>query len=290
MHTDGLEIRRLTGTLGAEIRGLDLRQPLSDAQLSVLLDALHAHRVVFLRKQPLDDDQHLAFARRLGSLSVYPVLELLGMDQPIEFIEDNEHSPPKADGWHTDITWVSNPPVYGILSARVIPEYGGDTIWADLRAAYEALSPTLQRLLEGLVVSHRVDETFFEKVGQALGEEKSRMVREKLEGGADHPLVIEHPVTGDKVLYAAGYWMKEIRGMTAEESEMLLGFLMDHVDSPRFQVRWNWDVDDLAIWDERCTVHRALADHYPQQRVMRRCTVDADTPPRAPSESRHSDV
>jgi taurine dioxygenase len=281
MGETALEIRRVSGALGAEIRGLDLREPLGDRQFAELHEALLAHKVVFLRDQAIADEQQLALARRLGVPTIYPALRALGVDRPLEFIEDHEKSPPKADGWHTDITWVANPPRYGILHARVIPEYGGDTIWVNLELAWRQLSPVMQRMLEGLVVHHDVDEIFHASVEQLLGPENAARVRAHVSGGADHPLVIRHPLTGEKLLYVAGYWMKHVRDMTEDESRTVLDFLMRHVTQPGFQVRWRWRPDDVAIWDERATLHRALGDHYPQRRLMRRCTVDDPAHPPA---------
>lgn len=281
MGETAIDIRRVSGALGAELLGLDLREPLGDRQFDELHAALLAHKVVFLRDQDIADEQQLALARRLGVPTIYPALRAIGVDRPLEFIEDTEQSPPKADGWHTDITWVANPPRYGILHARVIPEYGGDTLWVNLELAWRQLSPVMQRMLEGLVVHHDVDEIFHRSVEQILGSENAARVRTQVSGGADHPLVIRHPLTGEKLLYVAGYWMKHVRDMTEDESRTLLDFLMRHVTQPGFQVRWRWRANDVAIWDERATLHRALGDHYPQRRLMRRCTVDDPAHPPA---------
>jgi taurine dioxygenase len=281
MGANALEIRRVCGALGAEVRGLDLRRPLGEREFDELHAALLQHRVVFLRDQEIGDEQQLALARRFGSPTIYPALRALGVERPLEFIEDTEQSPPKADGWHTDITWVANPPRYGILHARVIPEYGGDTIWVNLELAWRQLSPRMQRMLEGLVVHHDVDENFHRNVAAILGPEKLERVRAHVAGGADHPLVIRHPLTGEKLLYVAGYWMKHVCELSEDESRTLLDFLMRHVTQPGLQVRWRWRRNDVAIWDERATLHRALGDHYPPHRLMRRCTVDDPAHPPA---------
>jgi taurine dioxygenase len=282
MGDPAIEVRRLSGALGAEIRGIDLREPLSGTQFGELRAALRAHKVVFLRDQRIGDDQQLALARRFGIPTIYPALKVLGMGEPLEFIEDTEQNPPKADGWHTDITWVPNPPRFGILHARVIPEFGGDTLWVNLELAWQKLSPGMRRALDGLVVHHGVDEIFHATIERMFGPDKGLRVRRALEGGADHPLVIRHPESGEKTLYSGGYWGKFIRDFNEDESRTLLDFAMRHVTQPGLQVRWRWRPDDVAIWDERATLHRALADHYPQHRLMRRCTIDdPDHPPAA---------
>ena len=258
---------------------VDLSKPLDERQLAALNDALLQHQVLFLREQhALDDSGHLAFAERFGDLSVYPIVKVLGGTQALEVIEDSEDNPPGADAWHTDVTWIECPPKMGILAALVIPEYGGDTLWANTYAAYEALSPVMQQLLTSLTVRHGLDDRFWSRVRPKLDEKLYVKVREQIEAEVLHPLVRTHPETGRRALFVAGEFMLGIQGMAREESDLLLGFLMQHATQERFQVRWRWQAGDVAIWDERCTLHYALSDHYPQHRKMRRCTVDGDRP------------
>jgi len=275
----GWTVKRLTGTLGAEVSGLELAKPLGAAQRAALNECLLAHRVLFLRgQQALGDDEHLAFASGFGELSVYPILKLLGIDRPLEVIEDAEDNPPSADEWHTDVTWIERPPKIAILAALVIPEYGGDTLWADTCAAYEALSPVMREMIDGLRVRHGLGEDFLERVAAKGGQALADRVRDELVHEVEHPLVRSHPETGRKALFVAGGFMQQIVGMEPAESDLMLDFLMRHATQPRFQCRWQWRVGDVAIWDERCTLHHALPDHYPQKRRMRRCTVDGDRP------------
>jgi taurine dioxygenase len=237
------------------------------------------HQVVFLRDQDLSDEQQLDVAARFGPVSVYPLTALRGASRRVSYIEDTEQSPPDADGWHTDVTWISDPPAAAFLSARVIPSTGGDTIWASLYRAYELLSPAMQRVCEGLAVRHWYGPAFEAAIGRTMGEETSAKLAAAFPPVV-HPLVRVHPVTGRKALFLAGSFMHEIVDMHPQESGLLLGYLKTLVDDPNVQCRWRWRPNDLAIWDERCTNHRALSDHYPRHRVMRRCTVDATrTPP-----------
>jgi taurine dioxygenase len=272
----------LNAAIGALIGEVDLRQPLDDDAFAVIDQALLDRQVLFFRDQDLDDDQHQAFARRFGDLSVFPVARVLGADTCLQYIEDTEDSPPDADGWHTDVTWLAEPPQVAVLSARVIPEVGGDTLWASLTAAHDALSPTMQALCAPLSVRHHRGPAFDLAVGRALGQE----IIDKLDAAhppVEHPLVRTHPRTGRPALFVAGAFMDQVVGMTRPESDALLGFLTRHVEDPNFQVRWRWRPNDLAVWDERCTNHRALSDHYPRHRVMRRVTVDGDRPFFAPT-------
>ena len=146
MKTDTLQVDRINAALGAVVSGVDLREPPDDEQFARIRDALVEHQVLFFRDQDLDDDQQRAFASRFGTLGVFPVAKLMGSDRDMSYIEDTPDSPPDADGWHTDISWVAEPPKIAVLNARVIPEYGGDTMWASLFGAYDALSPPMQAL------------------------------------------------------------------------------------------------------------------------------------------------
>jgi len=274
-----LTARRVAGSLGAEIEGVDLSRPLAEKQFAELNDVLLCQQVIFLRGQrAMDDAAHLAFAQRFGELSVYPIVKALGGDQALEVIEDSEESPPGADTWHTDVTWIERPPKVGILAALTIPEFGGDTLWASTPAAYEALSPTMQELLSGLTVRHGLKENFWRRVREKTGEELYERARAEIEPEVVHPLIRTHPETGRRSLFVAGHFMLGIQGMEPAESDLLLGFLMQHATQERFTMRWRWQEGDVAIWDERSTLHHALPDHYPQHRKMRRCTVDGDRP------------
>jgi taurine dioxygenase len=275
------EVERVSATLGGRVHGLDLRRRLPDEVFAELQQALLEHQVLFFHDQPLDEGQHIALARRFGELTVYPVIKVLGGDQVLETIEDNADSPPKAEFWHTDIPWLAVPPKIGILNARHMPPVGGDTMWASLTAAYQRLSDPMKTSVESLVGHHDVDAFFFSQVEKALGPELVAKVRGKIEGGADHPLVTRHPETGARILYFSGVFFQSIVGLSEKESRMWIDFLWDHVDHPDLAVRWRWQVNDLAIWDERCTIHRALTDHYPERRIVRRCTVDAEVRPSA---------
>ena len=278
MVSPTLRAEKIAGPLGAELRGLDLREALGESAFAALEQAILEHHVVVLRDQPLSDAQHLALAARFGKISLYPINAALGDEVALETIEDSQENRPKADHWHTDVTWIPEPPKLGILCAQEIPAYGGDTLWANLHAAYDALSPLMQKRIEGLSVFHDAGDRFWTGVAVALGAEKTREIRAQVSAGAEHPLVRTHPITGRKALFVAGYFMQHIVGMHEDESRMLLDFLMTHATQPRFQCRWRWKPNDLAIWDERCTLHLALPDHYPQLRRMRRCTVDGERP------------
>ena len=271
-----LEVRPLTATIGAEISGADLRAGLPDADRDVIREALLRHLVVFFRDQDLTEDEQLAVAAGLGepvSAGVDPTAT-----EPLLFVtlEDTAADPPKADRWHTDVPFVAEPPDIAILSMRAAPAVGGDTLWASLYAAYDLLSPPMQDLVGRLELDLDLG-TSRELVRQMYDEEHFVNVVEPA-AVARHPLVRVHPETGRRALYLCGEFMRGIAGMRPDESDALLGYLRSLLDDPNLQCRWRWQDNDVAIWDERCTNHRAVSDHYPQYRKVRRCLVGRGAP------------
>jgi len=221
------------------------------------------------------DEEHIESARRFGELGVYPLQAAAGQFKPLEFLEDG---PPKADGWHTDVTWIENPPVMAFLSMLDVPDKGGDTLWVDTAKAYETLSPVMQEIVLRLQIFHDIDEGNRQIFLRKWNQEIIDITKERYGMGTTHPLVRQHPVTGRRSLFLAGYFMRHIVGMSESESEAMMAFLMRHATLPERSVRWRWRPDDLAIWDERRTMHRALGDHFPRHRKVRRCTVLGEPP------------
>jgi taurine dioxygenase len=272
-----IDVTPTSAALGAVVTGVDLRAP-SDDDVATVHAALLEHGVLFFRDQQLTDDEHLALARRFGEPSQFPIAKLFGATTPsLSYITDSSDSPPDADGWHTDITWIAAPPKLAFLQAIDIPARGGDTMWADLYAAYDALSPPMQQVCRSLRVQHVVHDRILDAFRARAGDELAAQARDAFPPVV-HPLVRTHPETGRDALFVGGEFMCGIEGMRAEESRVLLDWLQRHIENPNFQVRWSWAPGDLAIWDERCTNHRALSDHFPAYRAMRRCTVDGDRP------------
>jgi taurine dioxygenase len=267
-----MKIQKLTGRLGAVVEDIDL-ETIDDPTFEALHDALMAHQVIFMRDQKLSEDGQRRLAGLFGSPTVYPVSKHFGGTEYLHVIEDTEESPPDADGWHMDITWVDEPPKLAILAALVIPSYGGDTIWTDLCGAWDQLSPVMKGMLGPLQVHHAPGETFWEALNRASNLDVAEL--RQAFPGAVHPLVRDHPVTGRTVLNLSGYFMESIVDMHPAESNWLLAWLSARVEDPNLQIRWRWREGDVAIWDEYSTNHRALSDHYPLHRRMRRCTVDS---------------
>lgn len=271
-----MRVHRLTGSLGARVDGVQL-ETIDDEAFAAIDDALMVHQVVFFRDQELSEDGQRALAERFGTPSVFPLGRHFGSTAVMSVIEDTADNGPDADGWHTDITWIEAPPKVAILAALVIPPFGGDTLWADLYGAYDRLSPTMRSIADGLTVRHTQGEGFWAAFAKRAGEGSLAELRRAFPP-VEHPLVCTHPVTGRRALFVAGGFMESIVGMDPAESAWFLQHFQQQVENPNGQVRWAWRPGDVAIWDERCTNHRALADHYPQHRMMRRCTVDGAAP------------
>ena len=273
MSAPAIEIVPLTKQIGAEICGVDVRA-IDDAQFALIHQALMDHLVIFFRDQDITDDEHIAFAGRFGSQNIYPPNRARGVLVPLEFIEDTPDSPPKADLWHTDVAFLPEPPDIAVLSMQDTPLAGGDTLWASLYAAHDSLSPVMQRMLEPLLWDVNPGDDMRRKITMQFGAE----IFEKVEAefaGWQQPIVRVHPVTGRRALFLCGAYMRGIVGMHDDESAAFLPLLRHTVEDPNVQVRWKWRRNDLAVWDERSTNHRATGDHYPAHRLVRRCTVGA---------------
>jgi taurine dioxygenase len=267
----------LTPAIGAEVVGIDLTRPLPEEEQAALRGALLEHLVLLVRGQDLSEDDQLAVASVFGP-PVSASIDRSPGAEPLLFVtlEDTADDPPKADRWHTDVPFVDRPPDVAVLSMRCAPGVGGDTMWASLYEAYERLSPAMQRLVEGLELDLDLG-TSREVVRKMYGDEYYARVVEPATFSR-HPLVRVHPGTGRRALYLCGAFMKGIAGMHQHESDALLRYLTSLLDDPNLSCRWRWSTHDVAIWDERCTNHRALADHYPQYRKVRRCLAGEGTP------------
>jgi taurine dioxygenase len=271
--TTTLEIHPRAGCIGADVTGIDLRTPLTDGQLVEIRHLLDAHLVLFFPGQQLDDDEHLAFALHFGVPYVHPIGRTAGRTAAgVERIIDSVEHPPYQDRWHTDVSWDPAPPVYGTLRAVEIPSRGGDTLWANMYAAYDALSPVMQRAIAPLVAVHDMGAAtaFVTKAGAEL----VARTREAFPG-AEHPVVGVHPTTGRRYVNVNKEFTAAIVGMHPDESAVLLELLTDMATSPNFQVRYSWSPGDVAIWDERVTQHFAVADYLPERREMARVAVGA---------------
>jgi taurine dioxygenase len=278
-HT--IAVTPVAGSLGARIEGVDLAGPLANDQLAELRTAVLEHLVVFVPGQSVDDDAQVALARAFGEPHPHPVGAFLGDHSLMGSVGTDDYKPGTASHFHTDYTFDTHVPDLAILRAVVVPSRGGDTMWANSCDAYDALSPALQSFLDGLDALHSQGPVFNDIVIQRFGDAAGRPILERFPG-ATHPVVTLHPETGRKALFVNQGYTQSVVGLHRAESDALLAFLFDHMRSPNFVCRYRWDVGDVAIWDERSTVHMGEGTYWPEERLMRRVTVGRAVPPRAP--------
>ncbi len=272
-----MDVTPIASTVGARIDGIDLRGSLDAAEIAALRRAVLDHGVVFLSAQGIDDDRQIAIRAGFGEPHPHPVGAFLGDDSLMGSVATDDYKPGVDSHFHTDYTFDPHVPDFAILRADVVPTHGGDTMWASTTAAFDALSPSVQSFLEGLDAFHSQGPVFNDIVARRFGEEAARPILERF-AGATHPVVTVHPETGRNALFVNQGYTQSIVGLHADESDALLAFLFAHVRGPRFVCRYRWAVGDVAIWDERSTVHMGEGTYWPQERLMRRVTVGRAVP------------
>jgi taurine dioxygenase len=272
------ETRPLAGAIGAEIHGVNLSANLSDGMVAALRQALLDRLVIFFREQDLPPDRFLALAKRFGTPNEYPFVKGLdGYPEVIAVTKLPDETVNFGGVWHSDTTYLREPPMATLLIAREVPPVGGDTLFANQYLAYENLSERMQALLSGLrgiASSAKADAS------------RTREDRIRTDGTAEprkvliaeHPVVRTHPETGRKALYVNVAHTVGFAGMTEEESAPLLSFLFRHQIRPEFTCRFRWEPGSLAIWDNRCAQHYAMNDYHGHKRVMHRVTLAGDRP------------
>ncbi|RTY57144.1 MULTISPECIES: taurine dioxygenase [Pantoea] len=274
-----LNITALGPYIGAQVSNLDLTRPLSDTQFEQLYHALLRHQVLFLRDQLITPHQQRALAARFGDLHIHPVYPHAEGAEEIIVLDTHQDNPPDNDNWHTDVTFINTPPAVAILASKLLPESGGDTLWASGIAAFETLSAPIKTLLEGLHAEHDFKKSFQEYKYRRTAEEHQRWQEAVAKHPpVQHPVIRTHPVSGRKALFVNEGFTTRIVELSEKESDAVLALLYAHATKPEFQVRWRWQPNDVAIWDNRVTQHYANADYYPARRVMHRATVLGDRP------------
>ena len=269
-------------TIGAEIHGLDLRRPLDDATFAALEAALIEHKVIYLRDQNLTTAEHVAFGKRFGDLEVHP-FRPEGEFPEIMVLDNHKDNPVlSTDVWHSDTTFRECPTKYSILRCLKIPAVGGDTLWADMCAAYDGLSPVIKKLLDGLEAVHDF-QNFRALYGKDEESQKKLRRMEELYPNPTHPVVRTHPVNGRKVLYVNPQFTLFIKGMNEGESKALLELLYEQTHVPEYQFRLRWRPGTIVLWDNTSTQHYAANDYYPNRRTMERVAVIGDRPFYRPS-------
>ncbi len=280
MNHEQFKIKPLDGAFGAEVSGLDLAQSTGDRHVADLRRAFAKHRLLVFRDQPISTEQQVAFAKIFGELYIHPLYQPLAEHpEVVEFRKEPHETVNVGGGWHADLTCFDAPPRAGLLRVTESPKTGGDTLFADMRAAYAALSTRMQSFLEGLSAIHTSAKVFGAtgKYSQRASEASNRVT---IEGNqhARHPVIILDPDNGQKALFVNRAYTIYIKGLTHEESATLLEFLYTHAVRGEFCTRLRWRPDTIVLWDNRFAQHYALNDYHGMRRVALRVTIQGERP------------
>lgn len=264
MSYQTIQARRLTPTIGAEISGVDLTRPLSEAAIADLKQAIADHQVIFFRDQKLDPESLKRVGLYFGELQIHALKGLPDHPEVRKLHADETSKHVAGEEWHTDMSCIPVPPMGSILYLHTLPPLGGDTVFASMYAAYDALSDGMKAYLETLTATHDGKLAFgrFDPTGNYPT--------------AVHPVIRTHPVTGRKLLFVNRGFTSHINGVAQDESEALLQYLFKHAENAYFQVRFTWTPHAVAFWDNRCTQHLAIWDYFPHVRSGFRVQVEGD--------------
>lgn len=276
-----------TGVLGAEIRDVDLSQPLSEEQWQQILDAFVRYKVIWFPKQDISDRQHLEFSQRFGEVIHVPQLVPVDGQPELQLLHRKAQDSGRVIGesWHNDSTYLECPPAAVVMRSEIVPEVGGDTAFLDMQQAFEALSDTMKNFLRSLTTVHSATRIF----GSTYLAQKRRFdntsVRKDLtveEGDREmlHPLVIRHHLSGEEMLFLNRVYIQRIEGMSDAESQALLNFLYEHCSRYELTCRVRWTPNQILIWDNRATLHKAIFDYPGKERLMKRATIAGPRPRR----------
>ncbi len=278
-------ISPVAGALGAEITGIDLSRALDNAASAAIHRAFRDHLVLFFRDQRLTPEQQMDFTRLFGPLAVTPFVKPMdGYPYVVKVLKEAEERSISTFGnsWHSDFTSEPAPPLGSVLYALEVPDHGGDTMFANMYAAYDTLSPGMKRMLDGMKAIH-VGKPYGTKYGPPKTMKTSTSIaieRNRPEADAEvaHPVVRTHPATGRKALFVNPIYTLRFADMTEEESRPLLDYLYAHAVRPEFTCRFRWTKGALALWDNRCTLHYAVNDYDGARRLMHRTMIAGDAP------------
>ncbi|MDA0339303.1 MAG: TauD/TfdA family dioxygenase [Proteobacteria bacterium] len=276
-----IDVHPLTGAMGAELLGVDLRD-IDKETFREIRRAFLEFGAIFFRDQSLTRQQQIDFADRFGPLEVHPIVN--GMDDHPEVIRMLKPAGESASfgvGWHSDNSFLAEPSLGSVVHAEIIPPFGGDTLFANQYLAYQTLSPGMKRMIDPLVAVHSAMDAYTSPTAQPKFEGKTAITYRRSDAVysvVEHPVVRMHPETGRKALYVNPMFTKHFKDMTKEESAPLLNFLQAHSVQPQFQCRFRWQPGSVAFWDNRCVMHNALDDYQAYERLLYRVTVKGDRP------------
>lgn len=273
MPYEEIDVRPVTPTLGAEIHGVDLSKPLGNRAFSEIHDALIEHQVIFFRDQDITLDQHKDFGRKFGDLHIHPSAPgPEGHPDVLTIHADANAKQIAGERWHSDVSCDPEPPMGSILHLHTVPPEGGDTLFASMYAAYDALSDKMKDYLDGLTAIHDGNPNYHDRA-QRDGRKDDRVFPR-----SEHPLIRTHPVSGKKAIFVNPVFTVGIKDLPRDEADAILRFLYAHNNRPHWQVRFKWQKNSIAFWDNRCVQHIAMWDYFPNVRSGYRVTVKGDRP------------
>ena len=274
MEYETIEVTPLTPRIGAEISGVDLTKSLGNQQYQELHDALMEHSVLFFRDQKVDVEQHKDLGRLFGELHIHPGSPPPPGHPEILIVHADKNSKHVAgENWHSDVTCDAEPPMGSILHLWEVPKSGGDTLFASMEASYDALSDRMKNYLNGLSATHSGEQVYRGRYNNDKHDDTNVAYPKNI-----HPVIRTHPVIGKKSIFVNKTFTTKINELPKDESDGVLSFLYSHCAKPDYQVRFKWQSQSIAFWDNRCVQHLALWDYYPQVRSGYRVTIKGDKP------------
>ena len=273
---NSLNIKPFAPNLGAVITNVDLSNDINDAELRGIRDAFHKYQVLFFQNQSeISPRNHIKLGRCFGDLHIHPAApKMKNYPQIFEINTDkNSKIANGAEDFHSDVSCDMEPPLGTMLQLHILPECGGDTMFANMYMAFEALSNPMQKFLSDLKASHESEHFYRGRYKtESNGESKTEYP------SAIHPVIRTHPETGKKAIFVNKFFTTRILGLEPQENKFILDFLFSHIEKTEFQIRYRWNKNDMAFWDNRCTIHKALWDYFPHERKGRRVTIKGDKP------------
>ena len=271
-----ITVKPYAPNIGGVVTGVDLSKDISDNELNFIKKAFYKFQVLFFQQQlEISPENHIKLGKSFGDLHIHPAAPK--MKSFPEIFEIHTHKDSKisngAENFHSDVSCDLEPPLGTMLQLHILPEYGGDTMFANMYLAYETLSKPMQSFLSGLRAFHESEHFYRNRY-----EKQDELDTNKKYPSAVHPIVRTHPETKKKALYVNKFFTTRIEGLSKEESKLILDYLFNHCEKTEFQIRYRWNQNDMAFWDNRCTLHKALWDYHPMERKGRRVTIKGDQP------------
>ena len=271
-----INVKPYAPNIGGVITGVDLSKDISDYEKNFIKDAFHKYQVLFFQEQlEISPENHIKLGKCFGDLHIHPAAPK--MKSFPEIFEIHTHKDSKisngAEDFHSDVSCDTEPPLGTMLQLHILPQYGGDTMFSNMYMAYDSLSKPMQNFLNGLRASHESEHFYRNRY-----EKQDQLDPKKKYPSAIHPIVRTHPETKKKALYINKFFTTRIEGLSKQESKLILEFLFNHCEKTDFQIRYRWNKNDMAFWDNRCTLHKAIWDYHPMERKGRRVTIKGTIP------------